>query len=116
MAKLIDSLDSSSLSEVHSWLKCQSPGLKLEPLSTQFDNRAFRSRRSLGYVKSENRLDAFFPSPDKLLLAERRVLEAEPENMCSRTAPRSTCLELRRLRMKKNWKNVSLLFEIMAPL
>ena len=79
MAKSIGSSDSSVLgpSEVHSWLKSLSPGLKLERLSTQFENRGFRSRRSLAYVKSED-LDAFFPSPDKLLLlAERRVLEAD---------------------------------------
>ena len=70
MAKSIDSLDSSGPSEVHSWLKSLSPGLKLERLSTQFENRGFRSRRSLAYVKSED-LDAFFPSPDKLLLCSK---------------------------------------------
>ena len=57
MAKLIDSLDSSGPSEVHSWLKSLCPGLKLERLSTQFENRGFRSRMSLAYVKSED-LDA----------------------------------------------------------
>lgn len=70
MAKSIDSSDLFVLgpSEVHSWLKSLSPGLKLERLSTQFKNRGFRSR-SLAYVKSED-LNAFFPSPDKLLLAK----------------------------------------------
>lgn len=63
-------------SEVYHWLKSLSPGMKLERLSVQFESRGFRSRRSLAYVKSED-LDSFFPSPDKLLLAERRVLEAE---------------------------------------
>ena len=60
-------------SEVYHWLKSLSPGMKLERLSLQFESRGFRSRRSLAYVKSED-LDSFFPSPDKLLLAERRVL------------------------------------------
>ena len=73
MAKSIDSLDSSGPSEVHSWLKSLSPGLKLERLSTQFENRGFRSRRSLAYVKSED-LDAFFPSPDKLCCVPNVVL------------------------------------------
>ena len=100
MAKSIDSA-SSGPSEVHSWLKSLSPGLKLERLSTQFENRGFRSRRSLAYIKSED-LDAFFPSPDKLLLAERRVLEAELENIRTGTAPRSTGLEPKRLKMTQN--------------
>ena len=43
-----------------------SPGLKLERLLTQFENRGFRSRRSLAYVKSKD-LNALFPSPDKFL-------------------------------------------------
>ena len=97
MANSIDSLDSGP-SEVHSWLKSLSPGLKLERLSTQFENRGFRSRKSLAYVKSED-LDAFFPSPDKLLLAERCVLEAELENIRSATEPQSTGLEPKRLNM-----------------
>ena len=63
-------------SEVYHWLKSLSPGMKVERLSVQFESRGFRSRRSLAYVKSED-LDSFFPSPNKLLLAERRVLEAE---------------------------------------
>ena len=92
------SIDSSGPSEVHSWLKSLSPTLKLERLSTQFESRGFRSRGSLEYVKSED-LDAFFPSPDKLLLSERRVLEAELENIRSGTAPRSTGLEPKRLKM-----------------
>ena len=65
MLKSIDSLDSSSPLEVHSWLKSLSPGLKLERLSTWFKVRGLRSIRSLAYVKSEDRLNAFFLSPDK---------------------------------------------------
>ena len=63
-------------SEVNIWLKSLSPSMKLERLSPEFENRGFRSRRSLAYVKSED-LDSSFPSPDKLLLAERRLLKAE---------------------------------------
>ena len=67
MAKSIDLLDSSGPSEVHSCLKSLSPGLKLERLSTQFENRGFGSRRSLAYVKSED-LHAFFPSPRQVIV------------------------------------------------
>ena len=81
-------------SEVYNWLKSLSPGLKLERLSAQFESRGFRSRRSLSYVKSED-LDSFFPSPDKLLLAERRVLEAELEKIRTDTVRRSLGLEPR---------------------
>lgn len=49
-------------------------------------------------MKSED-LDAFFPSPDKLLLAERRLLEAELENIRKGTVPRSNFLEPKRLIM-----------------
>lgn len=62
------------------WLKSLSPTMKLERLSPQFETRGFRSRRSLAFVKTED-LDSFFPSPGKLLLAERRILESELNNI-----------------------------------
>ena len=64
------------LTEVFLWLKSLSPSIKLEWLLPEFETRGFRSRRSLAYVQTED-LDSFFPSPTKLLLAERRILEAE---------------------------------------
>ena len=64
------------LTEVFLWLKSLSPSIKLEWLLPEFETRGFRSRRSLAYVQTED-LDLFFPSPTKLLLAERRILEAE---------------------------------------
>ena len=66
--------------QVHMWLKSLSPTMKLERLSPQFETRGFRSRRSLAFVKTED-LDSFFPSPGKLLLAERRILESELNNI-----------------------------------
>ena len=54
------------------WLKSLSLGMKLERLLLQFESRGFRSRRSLANVNSDD-LDSFFPSADKLLLAERHV-------------------------------------------
>ena len=84
-------------SEVYNWLKSLYPGLKLERLSAQFESRGFRSRRSLSNVKSED-LDSFFPLPDKLMLAERRVLEAELEKIRTGMVRWSPGLEPRRLR------------------
>ena len=46
--------------------------MKLERLLLQFKSKGFRSRLSLAYVNSDD-FDSFFPSPDKLLLAERHV-------------------------------------------
>ena len=87
-------------SEVYHWLKSLSPGMKLERLSLEFESRGFRSRRSLAYVKSED-LDSFFLSPDKLLLAEGRVLEAELSNIKAESGHQfnPNHLEPRRLNM-----------------
>ena len=67
-------------SEVYLWLKSLSPGLKLERLSPEFEIRGFRSKRSLKYLQPGD-LDSFFSSPNKLLLAERRILEDELNNI-----------------------------------
>ena len=66
-----------TLTEVFLWLKSLSPSMKLERLSPEFETRGFPARRSPAYVQTED-LDSFFPSPTKLLLAERRIFEAEP--------------------------------------
>ena len=84
-------------SEVYNWLKSFSPGLKLERLLAQFESRGFRS---LSYVKSED-LDSFFPSPDKLMLAERRVLETELEKIRTGIVRRTPGLEPRQLSMSR---------------
>lgn len=67
-------------SEVFEWLKTISSGLQLERLATEFEIRGFTTRKSLKYVE-KNDLDTFFPSPEKLLLAEKRILETEIENL-----------------------------------
>ena len=71
--------------EVYNWLKFLSPGLKLERLLAQFESRGFRSRRSLSNVKSED-LDSFFPSPDKLMLAERNRTRENKNRHCTPVA------------------------------
>ena len=77
-----------SNTEVYSWLKALSPGMKLERLSPNFECRGFRSRRSLQYLKQED-LDTFFESPNKLLLAEKRVLAAELQKLKEVHRPQS---------------------------
>jgi len=69
-------------SEVFRWLKALSPSIKLERFSPHFEARGFKSKRSLAFVKADD-LDVFFPSPNKLLLAERRLLEAELDKIKS---------------------------------
>ena len=53
------------------------PGdLKLEKCSKEFESRGFHTLESLKYLCPGD-IDAFFPSPEKLLLAEKRILESE---------------------------------------
>lgn len=85
-----------TLTEVFLWLKSLSPSMKLERLSPEFETRGFRSRRSLAYVQTED-LDSFFPSPTKLLLAERRILEGELNKIKAENNGQSTHREPKRL-------------------
>ena len=63
-------------SEVYKWLKSIYSGLNLERLAREFEVRGFSTHQSLKYLQKED-LDAFFPSPQKLLLAEKRILQEE---------------------------------------
>ena len=63
-------------SEVYQWLKSISSGLNLERLTKEFEVRGFSTQQSLMYLQKED-LDAFFPSPQKLLLAEKRILQED---------------------------------------
>ena len=64
------------MSEVHNCFKNLPGGLHLERCSQQFESRGFRTLGSLKYLRPGD-IDAFFPSPEKLLLAEKRILESE---------------------------------------
>ena len=88
--------------------------MKLERLSPQFETRGFRSRRSLVYVKTED-LDSFFPSPCKLLLAERRILEAELNNIKAENHQQPTRLEPKRLDITPRASAEELVREIPQP-
>ena len=85
-----------TLTGVFLWLKSLSPSMKLEWLLPEFETRGFRSRRSLAYVQTED-LDSFFPSPTKLLLAERCILEAEHNKIKAENNGQSTQREPKRL-------------------
>ena len=67
-------------SEVYRWLSSISHGLNLERLAPEFERRGFRSIHSLKYIE-QNDLEIILNSPDKLLLAERRILEKEIEDI-----------------------------------
>ena len=67
-------------SEVYTWLSSISHGLNLERLAPEFERRGFESMHSLKYI-GQNDLEVIINSPDKLLLAERRILEKELEEI-----------------------------------
>ena len=69
-------------SEVYQWLCSISNGLELERLAGEFESRGFRTVDSLKYIKSPD-LDVLFPSPHKLMMAEKRIIESEIENVKS---------------------------------
>ena len=68
------------VSEVYTWLLSISHGLNLERLAPEFERRGFQSMHSLKYI-GQNDLEVIINSPDKLLLAERRILEKELEEI-----------------------------------
>lgn len=73
------------MSEVFTWSKNLPGGLNLETCSVQFESRGFSTLASLRYLRPRD-IDAFFPSPEKLLLAQKSTFESEikalvdPEN------------------------------------
>ena len=67
-------------SEVYQWLCSVSNALELERLAGEFESRGFRTVDSLKYIKSSD-LDVLFPSPHKLMMAEKRIIESEIEKV-----------------------------------
>ena len=59
------------MSKLHNWLKSLPGGLHLEIWSKEF-----KTLSSVKYLQTGD-IDAFFPSLEKLLLAEKRILECE---------------------------------------
>lgn len=79
-------MSASNQSEIYLWLKTISNGLSLERLSTEFESRGFKTVSSLKYLK-ESDLDVLFPSPQKLSLAEKRILEEEVQSLKRQRLP-----------------------------
>lgn len=70
----------AATSEVHEWLRSISNGLDLERLAPLFESRGFRTKTSLTYLE-KNDLEVIINSPQRLLLAEKRIIEKELENI-----------------------------------
>ena len=70
----------NNISEAYTWLKSPPRGLGLEKCSRVFESRGFVTLSSLKHLRPGD-IDAFFPSPEKLLLAEKHVLESEIKGM-----------------------------------
>ena len=69
-------VENNSMIEVYKRLKYLPGDLTLEKCSKEFESRGFHTLESLKYLRSGD-MDAFFPSPEKLLLAGKRILESE---------------------------------------
>lgn len=76
------------MSEVFNWLKAISSGLNLERLSKDFEDKGFRTISSLKYLQTTD-LDVLFPSPQKLTLAERRIIQHELDTVKNAPAPQA---------------------------
>ena len=70
----------NNISEVYTWLKSLPGGLGLEKCSRVFESRGFVTLSLLKHLRPGD-IDAFFPSPEKLLLAEKHVLESGIKGM-----------------------------------
>ena len=70
----------NNISEAYTWLKSPPRGLGLEKCSRVFESRGFVTLSSLKHLRPGD-IDAFFPSPEKLFLAEKHVLESEIKGM-----------------------------------
>ena len=65
------------MSELHNWLKSlPAGGLHLEICRKEFEISGFKTLSSLKYLQTGD-IDAFFPSLERLFLAEKRILECE---------------------------------------
>ena len=70
----------NNITEAYTWLKSLPGDLGLEKCSRVFESRGFVTLSSLKHLRPGD-IDAFFPSPEKLLLAEKHVLESEIKGM-----------------------------------
>ena len=91
------------MSEVYKWLKNLPGDLKPEKCSKEFESRGFHTLESLKYLRAGD-IDAFFPSPEKLLLAEKRILESDIKAIVDRESKRTP---LRPLELSQRFNRLS---------
>ena len=91
------------MSEVGKWLKNLPGDLNLEKCGKEYENRRFHTLESLKYLRPGD-IDAFFPSPEKLLLAEKRILESEIKAIVD---PKSKRTPLRPLELSQRFDSFS---------
>ena len=91
------------MSEVYKWLKNLPGDLNLEQCSKEFESRGFHTLESLKYLRPGD-MDAFFPLPEKLLLAEKRILECEIKVIVD---PKSKRTPLRPLELSQRFNSFS---------
>ena len=93
---------------VYTWLKSLPGGLGLQKCSRVFESRGFLPLSSLKYLRPGD-IDAFFPSPEKFLLAEKRILESEIKGIVDperrRTPLRPLGLSQRFIGYSDAWEN-----------
>ena len=89
--------------EVYKWLKNLPGGLHLEKCCKEFESRGFHTLGSLKYLRPGD-IDAFFPSPEKLLLAEKRILESEINAIVNQESKRTP---LRPLELSQGFNSFS---------
>ena len=97
-------VENNSMSEVYKWLKNLPGDLNLEKCSKEFESRGFHTLESLKYLRPAGDIDAFFPSPEKLLLAEKRILESEIKSIVD---PESKRTPLRPLELSQRFSSFS---------
>ena len=91
----------NNVSEVYTWLKSLPGGLVLEKCSRVFESRGFLTLSSLKYLRPGD-IDAFFPSPERLLLEEKRILESEIKGIVD---PESRRTPLRPLELSQRFNS-----------
>ena len=91
----------NKMSEVYTWLKSLPGGLGLEKCCRVFESRGFLTLSSLKYLRPGD-IDAFFPSLEKLLLAEKRILESEIKGIVD---PESRRTPLRPLELSQRFNS-----------
>ena len=96
-------VENNSMSEVYKWLKNLPGDLKLEKCSKEFERRGFHTLELLKYLRPGD-TDAFFPSPEKLLLAEKRILESKIKAIAD---PKSKRTPLRPLELSQRFDSFS---------